>query len=121
MGTKGTLLLTQSKGLFYREAGTDDPNWAAREGRVDRDASIITSGKTLKLSNDPWANRGKPFEIETTGDDTRAELVAFIDSVRRQDPATICDVREGLINAATVLIGNQAMIEGKPVSFPSLG
>ncbi len=71
LGSKGTLLLTQSKGLFYREGGVDDPNWAAREGRVERDASIITSGKTLKLSNDPWAHRGKPFEIEATGDDTR--------------------------------------------------
>jgi predicted dehydrogenase len=120
LGTKGTLLLTQSKGLFYREAVVDDPNWAAREGRVDRDASIITSGKTLKLSNDPWAHRGKPFEIEATGDDTRAELVAFLDNVRRRDPATLCDARDGLINAATVLIGNRAMQEGKPVLFPSL-
>ena len=118
LGTKGTLLLTQSKGLFYREGGVDDPNWAAREGRVDRDASIITSGKTLKLSNDPWAHRGKPFEIEATGDDTRAELVAFLDNVRRRDPATICDVRAGLVNAATVLIGNRAMREGGSVPFP---
>jgi predicted dehydrogenase len=120
LGTKGTLLLTQSKGLFYKEGGVDDPNWAAREGRVERDASIITSGKTLKLSNDPWAHRGKPFEIEATGDDTRAELVAFLDNFRRRDPATICDARDGLINAATVLIGNQAMEGGKPVEFPIL-
>jgi predicted dehydrogenase len=120
LGTKGTLLLTQSKGLFYKEGGVDDPNWAAREGRVERDATIITSGKTLKLSNDPWAHRGKPFEIEATGDDTRAELVAFLDNVRRRDPATICDARDGLINAATVLIGNQAMEGGKAVDFPTL-
>jgi predicted dehydrogenase len=118
LGTKGTLLLTQSKGLFYREAGVDDANWAIREGRVDRDASIITSGKTLKLSNDPWAHRGKPFEIESEGDDTRAELLAFLESVRRRDPATLCDAREGLINAATVLIGNQAMSERAAVPFP---
>jgi len=118
LGTKGTLLLTQSKGLFYKEAGVDDPNWSAREGRVERDASIITSGKTLKLSNDPWAHRGKPFEIEANGDDTRAELVDFIDHVRRKDPATICDARDGLINAATVLIGNQAMVERKTIEFP---
>ena len=120
LGTKGTLLLTQSKGLFYREGGVDDPNWAAREGRVDRDASIITSGKTLKLSNDPWAHRGKPFEIESDGDDTRAELVAFLDNVRRGDPATICDARDGLVNAATVLIGNRAMRERTSVEFPAL-
>jgi hypothetical protein len=90
------------------------------KGWVDRDASIITSGKTLKLSNDPWAHRGKPFEIERTGDDTRAELVAFIDNARRRDPVTICDVREGLTNAATVLFGNQAMSAGKSIPFPSL-
>jgi predicted dehydrogenase len=118
MGTKGTLLLTQAKGLFYREALADDPGWAAREGRVDRDASIITSGKTLKISNDPWAHRGKPFEIDSDGDDTRAELVAFLDNARRHDPATIADAREGLVNAATVLIGNQAMQEKRCVPFP---
>jgi predicted dehydrogenase len=117
MGTRGTLLLTQSKGLFYRELGVDDPGWAG-EGRVDRDTTIITSGKTLKMANDPWAHRGKPFEIEATGDETRAELVAFLDCVRRRDPATICDARAGLVNAATVLIGNQAMREGRPVAFP---
>jgi predicted dehydrogenase len=117
MGTRGTLLLTQAKGLFYREMGVDDPGWS-REGRAGGDASIITSGKTLKMASDPWAHRGKPFEIEATGDDTRAELVAFLDHVRRRDPATICDARDGLINTATVLIGNRAMREGQPVAFP---
>ena len=97
----------------------DDPAWAEREGRAGRDAAIITSGKTLKLSNDPWAHRGKPFEIESGGDDTRAELVAFLDNVRRNDPATICTARDGLINAATVLIGNQAMQERRTVEFPA--
>ena len=44
LGTKGTLVLTQSKGLFYREAGADDVGWD-REGRADRQATVITSGR----------------------------------------------------------------------------
>lgn len=118
LGTKGTLLLTQSKGLFYREATADDPGWSREGASPARDATIITSGKTLKMSNDPWSHRGTPFEIEATGDDTRDELVAFLDCVRRKDPATPCDAHAGLLNAATVLIGNEAMIEGRAATFP---
>lgn len=117
LGTKGTLFLTDSKGLFFREAGADDPGWNA-EGRADRDASILTAGKTLKMSNDPWAHRGQPFEIDATGNDTRDELVSFLEHVRQGDPRTICDVRAGLINTATILIGEQAMREGRTVDFP---
>src|SRR5207244_1038748 len=90
LGDRGTLVLTQPKGLFYREGAADDPVWG-RAPDGDAQAAVITSGKTLKLSNDPWAHRGKPFEIDASGDDTRAELVAFLDAVRRRDPATICD------------------------------
>ena len=118
LGDRGTLVLTQSKGLFYREGAHDDPGWA-RAGDGDAQAAVITSGKTLKLSNDPWAHRGKPFEIDASGDDTRAELVAFLDAARRRDPATICDARAGLINTATVLLGVDAMREGRAVAFPA--
>ncbi len=52
----------------------------------------MTAGKTLKLSNDPWAHRGVPFEIDIeSGNDTRDELVSFIDHVRRQDVKTIAE------------------------------
>jgi predicted dehydrogenase len=120
MGTKGTLFLTQKKGLFYRETGVDDPGWS-RDGRVDRDASIITSGKTLKMSNDPWSHRGKPYEIDTDGDDTRDELIAFLHCVQEQNPKTLCDARTGYENAVTVLLGNVAMREGRAVEFREIG
>ena len=116
MGTKGTLFVTQKKGLFYQEKGLDDPGWS-RDGRVDRDASIVTSGKTLRMDNDPWAHRGKPFEIDATGDDTRDELVSFLDSVGRDDPKTICDVDTGLENTITALLGNQSIIEDRPIKL----
>jgi predicted dehydrogenase len=119
MGTKGTLFLTQKKGLFYQEAGLDRAGWAA-EGGSKEDAAVITSGKTLKMSNDPWAHRGKPFEIDTEGDDTRAELVAFLECVRNGDRATLCNARAGLVNTATVLMGNQAMEERKVIAYPAL-
>lgn len=116
MGTRGTLFLTQRKGLYYRENGVDDPGWS-KDGRVERDASIITSGKTLKMTNDPWAHRGKPYEIDTDSDDTRDELVAFLQCVQRGDPATICDARIGYENTLTVLAGNRAMREGIAVEI----
>ena len=121
MGTKGSLYLTSGKGLFYREKLADEVGWSAKKtadgGGVD--ASVVTSGKTLKLSNSPWAHRGEPLEIDNLlGDDTRDELVSFLDHVRRQDPATICDAREGLRDTATVLTANRAIDEGTSLAIP---
>ena len=86
--------------------------------RARDDAAIITSGKTLKMTNDPWAHRGPPFEIDTDGDDTRDELIAFLQCVQRQDHATICDVQTGLQNTATVLMGNRAMEHRTIAAYP---
>lgn len=116
LGTKGTLFLTQKKGLFYREAAAAQPVWVG-EARAKDEAAIITSGKTLKMANDPWAHRGPPYEIDTDGDDTRDELVDFLRCVQRHDRATICDAQTGLQNTATVLMGNQAMTERTTVAY----
>src|SRR5207244_4488828 len=116
LGTKGTLFLTPKKGLFFREEAGGGPR---ESGPAEREASLLTSGKTLKMSNDPWAFRGKPFELDAEGDDTRDELVAFLDCVRRRDPKTLCDARAGLVNTATALMANQAMTERKTVSWPT--
>jgi predicted dehydrogenase len=117
MGTKGSLYLTSTKGLFYREKQPDDVAWSAKKKEGDdENAAVVTSGKTLKLSNSPWAHRGEPLEIDNLiGDDTRDELLSFIDHVRRGDPATICDAREGLRDTATVLAANQAIDEGRAI------
>ncbi len=123
MGTKGTLYLTSTKGLFYREKQPDDIGWQARSParEADPNASIVTSGKTLKLSNSPWAHRGEPLEIDNLiGDDTRDELVAFVDHVRRGDPRTICDAREGLCDAITVLTANRAVEERTMLDLPAV-
>lgn len=117
LGTKGTLFLSQNKGLLYREAVADDIAWSKA---ADRNAAVVTSGKTLKLSSDPWAHRGTPFEIDAAGDDTRDELVSFIEHVRSNDPATVCTVRDGQINTATVLMAHEAMDRGTPQTFPDL-
>ena len=121
LGTRGTLFLTSNKGLLYREKAVERIQWASggESGqRAETNASVVTAGKTLKLANDPWAHRGSPVEIDTDGDDTRAELVSFIDHVRRGDPATICDVTAGLFNTATVLIANESASTGAAVDFP---
>lgn len=122
MGTKGTLFLTEKTGLFYKEALTELP-----AGRVDTSrttnaqsaAADITAGKTLYLNNDPWARRGKPYEINEHSNSTRDQLIAFLDCVQRNDPQTICDVNTGLNNTKTVLIANQAIKESRQIQFPS--
>ena len=120
MGTKGTLYLTDKKGLLFLEKGTDDVGWMKKDA-VGTNASIVTSGKTLGLSNDPWAFRGKPVEIDNAGgDDTREELLSFVNHVRDRDTKTICDVENGLRNAATILIANEAVADQKTVEFPKI-
>lgn len=120
LGTRGSLYLTSSKGLLFQEKGTDVVSWEGGANAADSNAAVVTAGKTLKLSNDPWAHRGAPFEIDIAeGHDTRDELVSFIDHVRRRDPETICDVRTGLLDCATILIANQSIESGGWVDFPA--
>lgn len=122
LGTRGSLYLTSGKGLLFREGGADKVNWAAEKGGISGEttAAVVTAGKTLKLSNDPWAHRGKPVEIDIeAGNDTRDELVSFIDCVRRRKTTTIADARVGLIDTATVLIANRAAETGRTVEFPA--
>ena len=116
MGTKGTLFLSQQKGLFFREKGVDDPGWTSQSG-----ADVITSGKTLKLTNDPWAHRGKPFEIDATASDTHDELVAFLANVQAKDPETICSVEDGYIDTFTALAANIAIKEARVVEMREWG
>jgi predicted dehydrogenase len=116
MGSRGTLLLTQKKGLFYKEGGPDVP-WAVA-GKAADDAAVITSGKTLKLENDPWAHRGKPYEIDGDSDDTRDELVDFVKSVAAHDPKTVADVQTALHDCATVLMANDAAAAGRWIDYP---
>ncbi|MBS0211264.1 MAG: Gfo/Idh/MocA family oxidoreductase [Planctomycetes bacterium] len=122
MGTRGTLYLTSGKGLMFRERTADDVGWAPRRAASDNqqdDAALITSGKTLKLSNSPWAHRGEPVELDyLQGDDTRDELMSFVNHVRTRNVKTICDVQEGLRDTATVLMANEAMKSGTTVAWP---
>jgi predicted dehydrogenase len=122
MGTKGSLYLTSAKGLLFQEKGADVVPWEGGKDKAaaDANAAVVTAGKTLKLSNDPWAHRGAPFEIDIEeGNDTRDELVSFIDHVRRRDPKTIADPTVGLTDCATILIANQSVETGGWVEFPA--
>lgn len=119
MGTKGTIFLTEKKGLMWTEHGPDDVGWA-KQNAADKNASVVTSGKTLALSNDPWSHRGKALEIDSEGDESRDQLVSFLEHVQANDPKTICDVNEGMRNTATVLIANEAMETGKTIEFPAI-
>ena len=115
LGTHGTLFLAQKKGLFYRESLPETIDWS---NRADKQASVVTSGKTLKLTNDPWAHRGAPFEIDSESDDTRDELVSFVEHVRQADRATICPARDGLVNATTILMANESAAKRRVVEWP---
>lgn len=122
LGTKGSLYLTSAKGLLFQEKGTDVVSWEGNKDQqaADANAAIVTAGKTLKLSNDPWAHRGAPFEIDIAeGNDTRDELVSFIDHVRRRDVKTIADAAVGVDDCATILIANQSVEMGSWVPFPN--
>ena len=117
LGTKGSLFLTTTKGLFYREQLPDDPAWL--KPGDDGNAAVLTAGKTLKVSNSPWAHRGEPLEIDLLeSDDTRDELVSFINHVRTRDRQTICDASEGLRDAATILMANESCETGSFVNYP---
>ncbi|MGE0103792.1 MAG: Gfo/Idh/MocA family protein [Blastocatellales bacterium] len=121
MGTRGSLYLTSSKGLLFQEKETDAVNWEGNRDQkaADANAAVVTAGKTLKLSNDPWAHRGTPIEIDIAeGNDTRDELVSFIDHVRRGDVKTIADAGVGLADCATILMANRSVESGEWVSFP---
>ncbi|MGH9843796.1 MAG: Gfo/Idh/MocA family protein [Blastocatellia bacterium] len=119
MGTKGSLYLTSAKGLLFQEKGTDVVSWEGGKDKAEANAAVVTAGKTLKLSNDPWAHRGAPLEIDIAeGNDTRDELVSFIDHVRRHDVNTIADATVGLMDCATILIANQSVETGGWVEFP---
>ncbi len=115
MGTRGTLYLTSDKGLYYQEQGITPPQWS-KDGNADQDAQVITSGKTLKLSNDPWG-RGDAMEMLASGNPTRDQLVDFLDHVQRGDPNTICDVHIGLEDTITVLTGHQALEAGRTLEI----
>jgi predicted dehydrogenase len=120
LGTKGSLYLTSAKGLLFQEKGTDVVAWEGGKTAADANAAVVTAGKTLKLSNDPWAHRGTPIEIDIAeGNDTRDELVSFVDHVRRQDAKTICDVTVGLVDCATILMANQSVETGSWVEYPN--
>jgi predicted dehydrogenase len=115
LGTRGTLFLTPGKGLFFREVGV--PSVRESGPSAAGAASLVTSGKTLRMNNDPWAFRGRPFEMDAQGDDTRDELVAFLTCVQRRDVQTPCDARAGVVNTATVLMANQALAERRTVAW----
>ncbi|MEP7343201.1 MAG: Gfo/Idh/MocA family oxidoreductase [Acidobacteriota bacterium] len=123
MGTKGSLYLTSAKGLLFQERGADAVSWEGGQDKAaaDANAAIVAAGKTLKLTNDPWAHRGAPFEIDIAeGNDTRDELVSFVDHVRRRDLKTIADANVALADCATILIANQSVEAGGWVEFPHL-
>jgi len=129
LGTLGTLYLTSNKGLLFLEqnapAASGSGNDATANGPPAADNASAksggaTAGKTLKMSNDPWAFRGKPIEIDVAeGNDTRDELVSFLDHVVRKDPRTIADARVALADCATVLIANQSAESNTWVDFPA--
>jgi predicted dehydrogenase len=120
MGTKGSLYLTSAKGLLFQEKGADAVPWEGGKDAANANAAVVTAGKTLKLSNDPWAHRGTPIEIDIEeGNDTRDELVSFIDHVRRRDPKTIANAAVALADCATILIANQSVVAGGWVEFPT--
>ena len=116
LGTKGSLFLTTAKGCCSRNR--TPKRWTGpRQGGHGRRGD---GGQDAQAGERPV---GAPRQADGNrhggrGDDTRDELVSFLDHVRRRDPDTIADAQLGLRNAATVLIANQAAETGRRVEFP---
>jgi predicted dehydrogenase len=123
MGTRGSLYLTSAKGLLFQEKVADAVPWegAKDQSAAAANAAVVTAGKTLKLSNDPWAHRGAPIEIDIAeGNDTRDELVSFVDHVRQRDPKTVADAGVALADCATILMAHHSVETGGWVEFPAV-
>ncbi len=119
MGTNGTLMLTERRGLLYKEAGVEDPGWAETPD-AEADAQIITSGKTLKWENDPWESRGAPLAVQANANSTRTQLVSFLDHVHRNDPNTIAGVDIGLRGSVAINIGHEALHASDALTIPAV-
>jgi len=118
MGDKGTLVITTGKAQLFKEPRAEDLMWssAAHKEKVGgKEAIVLDADVTAKLK----AQAGEGEQIaagEKKKDDYMAELEAFIQCIR-EGKQPDCDGQEGLESAATCLLANQAMAQGKKLYY----
>lgn len=118
MGDKGTLIITANKAQLFKEPRAEDLMWsdAAHKEKVGgKEAIVLDADVTAKLR----AQAGEGEAIAAEGkkkDDYQAELEAFITCVR-EGTQPDCDGQEGLESAATCLLANDAMAQGKKLIY----
>lgn len=118
MGDKGTLLITTGKAQLFQEPKAEDLVWgdAAHKEKVGgKEAILLDADVTARIK----AAAGEGQQIgadQKKKDDYMSELEAFVASVRTGEQPD-CDGQEGLESAATCLLANDAMAQGKKLFF----
>lgn len=115
-GDEGTFELTEGGGLFFPEA-TSKVKWAD-EGTRDRaqaDATVITSGGTLNLSNEALKN-AKPIWVDNDKSVDQLQFEAFANDVTRKGTPK-ANQMVGLRAAIMGLTGMIAMRENRVVEI----
>jgi len=118
MGDKGTLIIEGGGAHIFPEPKAEQLTWSAmaHKEKVDgKEGIVLDADVTPRLKQ-----QGGPGETITTGvpkkDDYSTELESFIACVR-EGKAVQCDPLEGLRSAATCLLANQAMEQGKKLIY----
>ncbi len=101
-GDEGTFELTEEGGYFFREA-TSKVKWASSssaQAASQQNATVITSGGTLQLSNKAQ-QQGDPIVVDNTKSIDQLQFQAFADNIRF-----------GGVPKANVMVGLRSTILG---------
>ncbi len=111
MGTEGTIEMGWNQALYFREKE------AAQMVKADGATVITSTGETMKASQQSQAN-GTNVETPSRGRKSAVflELESFVSCIR-EGKKPIVDVSVGRNAAASVLLANKAMEEGRVVKF----
>jgi predicted dehydrogenase len=111
MGTGGTIEMGWNQALFFREKE------AAQLVKADGATVITSTGETMKASQQSQAD-GTNVETQSRGRKSAVflELESFVSCIR-ESKKPLVDVLVGRNAAASVLLANRAMEEGRVVKF----
>ncbi|MBP6963353.1 MAG: Gfo/Idh/MocA family oxidoreductase [Armatimonadetes bacterium] len=117
MGDKGTLVVTPGKAQLFKEPSAEDVMWAAaahKETVGGKEAILLDADVTARLK--AQAGDGEQIQAGEKKDDYLSELEDFIGCIR-EGRQPDCDGQEGLESAATCLLANDAMAQGRKLFY----
>ncbi len=117
MGDKGTLMLSPGKAQLFKEPKAEDLAWgsaAHTETVGGKEAILLDADVTAKLK--AQSGEGEQIAAAEKKDDYMTELESFIACIR-EGKQPDCDGQEGLESAATCILANDAMAQGKKLFY----